>query len=75
VGTDGWLDPGTCGVQLGKFEQLTDMMNRSGPELERLAQQLYKALATAGVDTAPAMEIARIAKWANVVKIAGVKPD
>jgi hypothetical protein len=67
VGNDGWLDPDTCGVQLGKFEQLTDMMNRSGPELEQLAQQLYKALATAGVDTAPAMEIARIARWANEV--------
>ncbi|MEO5876015.1 MAG: hypothetical protein ABIS86_12595 [Streptosporangiaceae bacterium] len=62
---DGWLDPGTCGVQLAMFDQLTDIMNRSGPDLEQLAQQLYKALSTAGVDTAPALEIARIARWAN----------
>jgi hypothetical protein len=67
MGTNGWLEPGTCGVQLGKFNQLADMMSRSGPELEQLAQQLYRALATAGVDTTPAMEISRIAKWANEV--------
>jgi hypothetical protein len=62
---DEWLSPGTCGVKLREFEQLTRLMTRSGPELRDLAHQLWQALSGAGASTAPAMEILRIAEWAE----------
>ncbi|WP_106396258.1 hypothetical protein [Actinocorallia populi] len=40
-------------------------MGRSEEELEELARRLHAALASAGVDTGPAMEISRIARWAH----------
>ncbi|TDC81585.1 hypothetical protein [Actinomadura sp. 7K507] len=62
---DGWLDPGTCGVKLAEFEHMTQQMTRAGPQLAELAHQLWQALHGAKVSTAPAMEIKRIAAWAD----------
>lgn len=62
---DGWLDPGTCGVKLAEFERMTQQLTRAAPELAELAHQLWQALNGAKVSTAPAMEIKRIAAWAD----------
>jgi hypothetical protein len=65
VSGDGWLEPGVCGVQLSMFEQLTLEMGRSEGDLEQLGRRLYAALASAGADTGPALEISRVARWAH----------
>ncbi|GLZ12135.1 hypothetical protein Acsp04_23700 [Actinomadura sp. NBRC 104425] len=62
---DNWLGPDTCGVKLAQFEQLTRQMTEAAPKLEALADQLWQSLHGAGVSTAPAMEIKRIAAWAG----------
>lgn len=61
----GWLDPDTCGVKLAEFEHLTQQMTQAAPKLAELADKLWQALNTAQVSTAPAMEIKRIAAWAD----------
>ncbi|MFD0685441.1 hypothetical protein [Actinomadura fibrosa] len=61
---DGWLGPDTCGVKLAQFEQMAQQMTRAAPALARLADELWQALNGAGVSTAPAMEVKRIAAWA-----------
>ncbi|MUN40396.1 hypothetical protein [Actinomadura litoris] len=60
---DGWLGPDACGVKLAEFEHMTEDMSRAAPALRRLADDLWQALHGAGVSTAPAMEIKRIAAW------------
>ncbi|MFA1543181.1 hypothetical protein [Actinomadura monticuli] len=62
---DTWLDPNTCGVKLAEFEHMTRQMTRAAPKLAELADKLWQALNTAQVSTAPAMEIKRIAAWAD----------
>ncbi|NKZ05739.1 hypothetical protein [Actinomadura latina] len=62
---DTWLDPNTCGVKLAEFEHMTRQMTQAAPKLAELADKLWQALNTAQVSTAPAMEIKRIAAWAN----------
>ncbi|WP_067795557.1 hypothetical protein [Actinomadura formosensis] len=62
---DAWLDPGTCGVKLAEFEHMTQQMTQAAPKLAELADQLWQALNAAKVSTAPAMEIKRIAAWAD----------
>ncbi|QXJ22095.1 hypothetical protein AGRA3207_003041 [Actinomadura graeca] len=62
---DGWLGPDTCGVKLTEFEHMTRQMTAAAPGLRRLADELWQALHGAGVSTAPAMEIKRIADWAD----------
>ncbi|MGI5165103.1 hypothetical protein ACQEU3_12170 [Spirillospora sp. CA-253888] len=62
---DQWLAPDTCGVKLAQFERMTQDMDRAAPQLAALADQLWQALNGAGVSTAPAMEIKRIAAWAR----------
>ncbi|MFC9969385.1 hypothetical protein ACFVH6_00625 [Spirillospora sp. NPDC127200] len=62
---DKWLAPDTCGVKLAEFERMTQEMDRAAPQLAALADQLWQALNGAGVSTAPAMEIKRIAAWAR----------
>ncbi|GAA4064808.1 DUF6571 family protein [Actinomadura miaoliensis] len=62
---DNWLGPDTCGVKLAQFEQMTRQMTQAAPKLEELADQLWQSLNGAGVSTAPAMEIKRIAAWAS----------
>ncbi|MFI6519982.1 hypothetical protein ACIBF1_30815 [Spirillospora sp. NPDC050679] len=62
---DKWLAPDTCGVKLAQFERMTQEMDRAAPQLAALADQLWQALNGAGVSTAPAMEIKRIAAWAR----------
>ncbi|MEO3786864.1 hypothetical protein ABGB12_26355 [Actinocorallia sp. B10E7] len=52
---------------MSMFEQLTTAMSRSEDDLERLARRLYTALASAGADTGPALEISRVAQWAREV--------
>ncbi|MBW8484713.1 hypothetical protein [Actinomadura parmotrematis] len=64
MGADDWLAPGTCGVKLAEFDQLTRQMSRAAPGLSTLADQLWQALHSAGVSTAPAEEIRRLAAWA-----------
>ncbi|NVI89441.1 hypothetical protein [Actinomadura sp. BRA 177] len=61
----GWLDPGTCGVKLAEFEHMTQQLTQAAPKLAGLADKLWQALNTAQVSTAPAMEIKRIAAWAD----------
>ncbi|WP_242903178.1 hypothetical protein [Actinomadura terrae] len=60
---DGWLGPDACGVKLTEFERMTQDMSRAAPALRQLADDLWQALNGAGVSTAPAMEIKRIAAW------------
>ncbi|MEU5876300.1 hypothetical protein [Spirillospora sp. NPDC047279] len=62
---DNWLGPDTCGVKLVQFEQMAQDMTRAVSQLEDLADQLWQALNGAKVDTAPAMEIKRLATWAH----------
>ncbi|MFB4305908.1 hypothetical protein [Actinomadura sp. GTD37] len=62
---DTWLDPNTCGVKLAEFEHMTRQMTQAAPKLAELADQLWQALHAAQVSTAPAMEIKRIAAWAD----------
>ncbi|WP_067490904.1 hypothetical protein [Actinomadura hibisca] len=66
---DKWLAPDTCGVKLAEFERMTQDMTRAAPQLAELADQLWQALNGAGVSTAPAMEIKRIAAWAREASI------
>ncbi|MFA1551097.1 Scr1 family TA system antitoxin-like transcriptional regulator [Actinomadura chokoriensis] len=61
----GWLDPDTCGVKLAEFEHMTQQMTQAAPKLAELADTLWQALNAAKVSTAPAMEIKRIAAWAD----------
>lgn len=60
-----WLDPDTCGVKLAEFEQMTRQLTQAAPKLADLADELWQALHAAQVSTAPAMEIKRIAAWAD----------
>ncbi|GAA1852012.1 hypothetical protein [Actinomadura bangladeshensis] len=62
---DTWLDPNTCGVKLAEFEHMTRQMTQAAPKLAELADELWQALHAAQVSTAPAMEIKRIAAWAD----------
>ncbi|RFU36994.1 hypothetical protein DZF91_35210 [Actinomadura logoneensis] len=62
---DAWLSPDTCGVKLAEFEQMTRQMTRAAPALATLADQLWQTLNAAGVSTAPALEIRRLAAWAT----------
>lgn len=62
---DTWLDPDTCGVKLAEFEHMTRQMTQAAPKLAELADKLWQALHAAQVSTAPAMEIKRIAAWAD----------
>ena len=62
---DTWLDPDTCGVKLAEFEHMTRQMTQAAPKLAELADKLWQALHAAQVSTAPAMEIMRIAAWAD----------
>ncbi|TDD93723.1 hypothetical protein, partial [Actinomadura rubrisoli] len=62
---DDWPGPDTCGVKLAQFEHMTQQMTQAAPRLEQLADELWQALNGAGVSTAPAMEIKRIAAWAG----------
>ncbi|NEA29625.1 hypothetical protein [Actinomadura bangladeshensis] len=62
---DTWLDPDTCGVKLAEFEHMTQQMTQAAPKLAELADELWQALHAAQVSTAPAMEIKRIAAWAD----------
>lgn len=62
---DAWLAPGTCGVKLAEFERITQQMTQAAPKLRELADALWQALNGAGVSTAPAMEVKRIAAWAD----------
>ena len=62
---DGWLGPDACGVKLAEFEHMTQQMTQAAPRLRQLADDLWQALNGAGVSTAPAMEIKRIAAWAG----------
>ncbi|MFP3967878.1 hypothetical protein SMC26_36655 [Actinomadura fulvescens] len=52
-------------MKLAQFERLTQDMTKAGPQLAELADQLWQALNGAGVSTAPAQEIKRIAAWAQ----------
>ncbi|MFC4910593.1 hypothetical protein [Actinomadura gamaensis] len=61
---DAWLSPDTCGVKLDEFEHMTRQMTRAAPALATLADQLWQTLNAAGVSTAPALEIRRLAAWA-----------
>ncbi|MEU8346797.1 hypothetical protein AB0C74_34315 [Spirillospora sp. NPDC048832] len=60
-----WLDPDTCGVKLAEFEAMTRQLTQAAPKLAELADELWQALHAAQVSTAPAMEIKRIAAWAD----------
>ncbi|MEV5569226.1 hypothetical protein AB0L06_04195 [Spirillospora sp. NPDC052269] len=62
---DAWLAPDTCGVKLAEFERMTVQMTRAAPALATLADQLWQTLNAAGVSTAPALEIRRLAAWAT----------
>jgi hypothetical protein len=62
---DEWLGPDTCGVSLAGFEAMTAQMRRAAPALDDCATQMHAILASAGVSTAPAAEIRRIADWAR----------
>ncbi|MFC5180230.1 hypothetical protein [Actinomadura harenae] len=62
---DAWLAPDTCGVKLAEFEAMTRQMTRAAPALATLADQLWQTLHAAGVSTAPALEIRRLAAWAT----------
>lgn len=65
MGDEGWLGPDTCGVKLTDFEHMTRQMSAAAPKLADLADALWQALNGAGASTAPAMEIKRIAAWAD----------
>ncbi|MFI0447752.1 hypothetical protein [Actinomadura sp. 6N118] len=52
-------------MKLAQFEQMTQDMTKAGPQLAEMADQLWQALNGAGVSTAPAEEIKRIAAWAQ----------
>ncbi|WP_131739782.1 hypothetical protein [Actinomadura roseirufa] len=62
---DGWLGPDACGVKLTQFEHMSQQMTQAAPKLRALADELWRALHGAGLSTAPAMEIKRIAGWAD----------
>ncbi|WP_433333901.1 hypothetical protein [Spirillospora sp. CA-294931] len=67
--TDKWLGPDTCGVKLSSFERMAQQMTRAAPELDELSRQLWHVLSAAGVSTAPAMEVKRIAAWTREAAI------
>ncbi|GAB3663457.1 hypothetical protein GCM10027589_27070 [Actinocorallia lasiicapitis] len=67
---DGWLAPGTCGVQLAMFDRLSSGMTRVADELDAAGRQLFAILTAAEVDTGPAMDVKGVARWVN-----GVAPE
>ncbi|MCP2335445.1 hypothetical protein [Actinomadura rupiterrae] len=52
-------------MKLNEFEHMTRQMTRAAPALADLADQLWQTLNAAGVSTAPALEIRRLAAWAT----------
>ncbi|MEU5989002.1 hypothetical protein ABZ806_08495 [Spirillospora sp. NPDC047418] len=52
-------------MKLAEFEHMTQRMTQAAPKLAELADELWQALHAAQVSTAPAMEIKRIAAWAD----------